>query len=112
VSVAQKGTAEPNYYPMGYSGDTWAGDVTSVNEDTREFTLTYTKGDKTQTFIGVLPKGYTAKMKDGSDHEVEVADLMGMRVKIYYMTKSKKDANGVKVKTNEVFRIKFLPKDK
>ncbi len=55
---------------------------------------------------------YTVKMKDGSDKEVEMADLMGMRVKTYYMTKSKKDANGVKVKTNEVFKTKFLPKDK
>ncbi len=112
VSVAQKGTAEPDYYPMGYSGDTWTGEVTSVNEDIREFTLTYTKGDKPQTFVGVLPKGYTVKMKDGSDKEVEMADLMGMRVKVYYMTKSKKNANGVKVKTNEVFKTKFLPKDK
>ena len=112
VSMAQKGTAEPDYYPMNYSGDTWTGEVTSINEDTREFILTYKKGDKEQTFVGVLPKGYTVKMKDGSDHEVKMADLMGMRVKVYYMTKSKKDANGGKVKINEVFKTKFLPKEK
>jgi hypothetical protein len=112
ASVAQNGTAEPDFYPMGYSGDTWTGEVTLVNENTREFTLTYRKGDKTQTFVGILPKGYKAKMKDGSDQEVEMGDLMGMRVKAYYMTKSKKDAQGEKVKTNEVFKIKFLPKDK
>ena len=112
VSLAQKGTAEPDYYPQGYAGETWSGEVTSTNEDTREFTLTYTKGQKTQTFVGVLPKGYTVKMKDGRDYEVKMADLMGMRLKAYFMTKSKKDSNGVKVKTNEVFKIKFLPKDK
>lgn len=112
VSMAQKGTAEPGYYPMGYSGDTWTGEITAVNEDTREFTLTYTKESKTQTFVGVLPKGYRVKMKDDSYREVEMAALMGMRVKTYYTTKSKKDANGVKVKTNEVIEIKFLPKNK
>lgn len=26
VSVAQKGTAEADYYPMGYAGDTWTGE--------------------------------------------------------------------------------------
>lgn len=34
VSTAQKGTAEPDYYPMDYPGDTWTGEVTSANEDT------------------------------------------------------------------------------
>ena len=108
VSTAQKGTAEPDYYPMGYAGDTWTGEVTAINEDTREFTLTYRKSDKEQTFVGVLPKGYTVKMKDGSNHEVSMSELNGMRLKAYYMTKSKK-VNDQKVKTNEVFKIKFLP---
>jgi hypothetical protein len=112
VSVAQKGTAEPDYYPMGYSGDTWTGEVTAANEDTREFTLTYTKGDKTQTFVGVLPKGYTVKMKDGRDHEVKMDELMGMQIRVYYINKSAKDANGVTVKRKEVFKIKFLPREK
>ncbi len=76
ASVAQKGSAEPDYYPMGFSGDTWTGEVTTVNEDTREFTLTYAKGDKSQTFIGVLPKGYTVKMKDGTNYELKMAELM------------------------------------
>ena len=30
VSVAQKGKAEPDYYPLGYSGDTWTGEVTAL----------------------------------------------------------------------------------
>jgi hypothetical protein len=111
VSTAQKGTAESDYYPMGYAGDTWTGEVTSINEDTREFTLTYRKSDKEQTFVGVLPKRYTVKMKDGSDHEVRMSELIGMRLKAYYMTKSKK-VNDQKVKTNEVFKIKFLPPNK
>ncbi len=111
VLMAQKGTAESDYYPMGYAGDTWTGEVTSVNEETREFTLTYKGGGKEQTFVGVLPKGYTVKMKDGSNHEVKMNELIGMRLKAYYTAKSKK-INGEKVKTNEVFKIKFLPPEK
>jgi hypothetical protein len=112
AAVAQHGTAEPDYYPSGFVGDTWSGEVTAVTEDTREFTLTYTKGTNTQTFVGVLPKGYTVKMKDGRDYEVKMSELMGMRIKAYYITKKKKDANGVKTETHEVFKIKFFPKEK
>jgi len=109
LSPGQKGTAEPDYYPQNYAGDTWTGIVTDVNEDTREFTLTYQKKDKDETFLGVLPKGYTVKMRDGSNHEIKLAEMMGMRIKAYYMTKTKK-VNDQKVKTNEVFKIRFLPK--
>lgn len=111
TSTAQKGVAEPDYYPQGFSGTTWSGEVTSANEDMREFTLTYKKDDKEQTFVGVLPKGYAVKMKDGSDYEVKMEELMGMRLKAYFITKNKK-VNGQQVKTNEVFKIKFLPQGK
>ena len=110
IAAAQHGTAEPGYYPSGFNGDTWSGEVTAVTEDTREFTLTYTKGSNTQTFVGILPKGYTVKMKDGRDYEVKMSELMGMRLVAYYITLKKKDANGVKTETHEVFKIKFFPK--
>jgi hypothetical protein len=111
TAPAQKGTAEPDYYPPNYSGDTWTGHVTAVDENTREFTLTYKKKDKDETFVGVLPKGYTVKLKDGKDHEVKISEMMGMRVKAYYITKTTK-VNDQKIKTNEVFKIKFLPQEK
>ena len=110
IAAAQHGTAEPDYYPTGFHGDTWSGDVTAANEDTREFTLTYTKGDKSETFVGVLPAGYTVKMKDGRDYVVKVTELIGMRLKAYYITRTTKDATGAKGKTYEVFKIKFIPK--
>ena len=108
ISIAQHGTAEPGFYPAGFNGDTWTGEVTAANEDTREFTLTHTKGNKSQTFVGVLPKGYTVKMKDGHDYEIKMAELMGIEIQAYYITKKNKDANGVKVETHEVFKIKFV----
>lgn len=107
---AQKGTAESGYYPMNYSGDVWMGVVTAVDEATREFTLTYKKGDKEQTFVGVLQKGYSVKKPDGTDYEIKMSDLMGLKLRAYYITKTKK-VDGVKVKTNEVFQIKTM-KDK
>jgi hypothetical protein len=106
-SLAQKGTAEPDYYPQNYSGDTWTGVVTSVNEDTRELTLIYKKKDKEETFIGVLPKEYTHKMADGKYQQIKLADLMGMTIRAYYMSKTKK-VNDQKIKYNDVFKIKIL----
>lgn len=112
TAMAQKGTAEAGYYPPEYGGDTWTGEVAAINESSREFTLTYGKGDNIQTFVGILAKGYRVKMKDGKDYELKMGDLNETRLTAYYMTKSKKGSDGVKVKTNEVFKIKFLPKDK
>ncbi len=107
---AQKGTAEPDYYPSGYSGDIWMGVVTAVDEATREFTLTYKKGDKEQTFVGILQKGYSVKNPDGTEYEIKMSDLMGLKLRAYYQSKTKK-VDAVKVKTNEVFQIKTM-KDK
>lgn len=108
---AQKGTAEPDYYPSGFSGSTWTGVVTAVSEDTREFTLTYKKGEKEQTFVGILAKPYTVKMKDGRDHEIKMEELMGLRIRAYFITKNEKDGSGTKVKVHRVFRIKFVTND-
>jgi hypothetical protein len=33
--MAQSGTAEPGYYPSNYAGETWTGEVTLANDDTR-----------------------------------------------------------------------------
>ena len=107
VSLGQKGIAESDYYPMNYAGDTWTGVVTSVDEDTREFKLTYKKKDKEETFVGVLPKEYAHKMADGTYKEIKLADLMGTTIRAYYMAKVKR-VNDEKVKYNNVFQIRIL----
>lgn len=106
-AFGQKGSAEAGFYPRGYYGDTWTGVVTSTNEDTREFTLTYKKKDKEETFTGVLPKEYTHKTADGKDVQINLADLMGMTIRAYY-TSSTKKVNDQKVKYNDVLKIKIL----
>ncbi|MBV9959834.1 MAG: hypothetical protein JO360_15520 [Acidobacteria bacterium] len=55
VSVAQKGKAEPDYYPMGYAGDIFTGEVTAFDNDARTLTLTFIKDKKPQTFVVYLP---------------------------------------------------------
>ncbi len=55
IALAQKGKAEPDYYPLGYSGDTWTGEVTAFDNDLRTLTLTYTKDKKELTFVVSIP---------------------------------------------------------
>jgi len=107
VCFGQKGTAEPDYYPQNYSGDTWTGVVTAVNEDTREFTLIYKKKDKDETFVGVLPKEYKHKMADGTFKQIKLDELIGMTIRAYYMSRTKK-VNDQKIKYNDVFKFKIL----
>ncbi|MBP7476636.1 MAG: hypothetical protein KBF83_14645 [Pyrinomonadaceae bacterium] len=109
---AQKGTAEPGYYPSGYGGDIWTGEVTAVNSESRELTLTYRKGSKEETFVAVVPKGFSLPTRDGKQKVVPIADLIGWRITVYYMSKSRKDENGVKIKYAEVFNIKMLSQNK
>jgi hypothetical protein len=105
VASGQHGTAENGYYPVGYDGDTWTGAVTNVNDEAREITLTYTKGDKTESFQGELEKGYKVKLKDGTMHEMRVSEIpLGTRLKVYYVTRWRK-IDGKKTKYNEIFRL-------
>ena len=107
--LAQHGSAGNGYFPPGYSGDTWTGVITANNDATREVTLTYTKGDKTETFVGTLQDGMKVPLKDGTSHEVKASDFsVGLRVTVYYMEKTKK-VEGQKVKVNEIFRFQVLP---
>jgi hypothetical protein len=110
MAVGQKGTAESDYYPLNYHGETWAGEVTDINSETREITLSYTKKDKTQTFTGVLEPRCQVAMKDGNYQELRLSELRkGVRIKVYYISKEEKIAAG-KVRVNRIFRIRPLPK--
>jgi hypothetical protein len=71
---AQHGEAGNGYFPIGYARDTWTGEVSAVNDDTREITLVYNGAGKTETFVGVLQQGTNkARLKDGSLAEVKVS---------------------------------------
>jgi hypothetical protein len=105
---AQHGEAGNGYFPIGYAGDTWTGEVSAVNDDTREITLVYNGAGKSETFVGVLQPGYKAKLKDGSLAEVTVSLIhIGRRMRVFYMAKERK-VSGHKEKFYEIFRIDFL----
>lgn len=104
---AQHGTAPNGYFPMGYAGDTWTGEVSAVNNASREITLVYNNGKKTETFVGVLQQGYKVKLKDGSLAELKLSMIpAGTRLKVYYMAKDRK-VSGRKEKFYEIFRMEF-----
>jgi len=113
IIYAQKGTAEPDYYPMGYNGDTWTGEVTATDDSKREITLTYKKKYKEETFVGILEEGYKVKMKEGNMQELKVSEIPpGTRIKVYYMTKTKKDSSGAKIKFNQIIKNSILTQGK
>ena len=101
----QHGSAPDGYYPPGYSGDTWTGEVVSTDDTTREITLTYTKGTKSETFTGVLKDNFQMKMKDGSMKELKPSGIpKGTRITVFYQSITKK-VDGNKVKYSEIFQI-------
>ncbi len=126
-AAAQRGTAESGYYISGYFGDTWTGEVTAVDNDRRELTLTYVSGKKTQTFVVTIPDGPFGWSKDSSggrvllfalpdkkakaaqagDERPDLKEFMGHRIKVYYVEKEKKD-NDHKIKFNQAIQIKPL----
>jgi hypothetical protein len=107
-AVSQHGAAPNDYYPVGYSGDTWSGEVTTTNDETREITLTFTKGSKIETFTGVLQEGYKAKLKDGTAHDLKPSEIpKGTHLKVFYMPRTKKDGDK-KIKYYEIFKLEVV----
>ncbi len=103
---AQHGSAGNGYFPPGYAGDTWTGDVVSTSDATREITLTYSKGNTAVIFTGVLIDNYRIKsQQDGSMIELKPSDIpKGARIIVFYQAKTKK-VNGNKVKYYEIFQL-------
>ena len=125
VALAQKGTAPSGFYPPGFHGDIWSGEVTAVDEDKREITLTYGKAEKAKNFVAFIPDGGVYATK-GPDETIilEIASidtkpskstpapphmklntLLARQVTVYYINREKKDANGEKIKIQEVFKL-------
>ena len=54
VAQGQYSTAPNGYYPFGYAGSTFTGNLESVDAENQGLTLTYTKGGKVERFAGRL----------------------------------------------------------
>jgi hypothetical protein len=72
LSLAQKGKADPDYYPMGYSGDTWTGEVIAVDNSLRTLTLTFADagGNNLLTFVASIPDAPYEWRRDGRNFRV------------------------------------------
>jgi|SRR5690348_11247087 hypothetical protein len=60
---AQYGTAPNNYYPDSYSGSIFTGTVTEAGD--QQITLTFSKGNKTDTFSGTFETNCSVPSADG-----------------------------------------------
>jgi hypothetical protein len=88
-------------------GDAWTGEVIATNDSSREITIKYRDKGKSETFTGVLSEGYKIKMKDGTSHDLSVAEIpVGTRVRVFSQRKDQ-DAGGKKIKINLITRIDF-----
>jgi hypothetical protein len=104
-ALPQHGTAENGYYPPGYNGDTWTGVIQSANDQTGEITLSYTKGGKSQTFVGVPEEGYMVHEHNGQTRLLKMSDIpVGRTVKVWYTPATKK-VDGKKITVNIIFLI-------
>jgi hypothetical protein len=68
--AAQKGTAEPDFYPIGYTLDTWTGEVSAFDNQARTLTLTYGSGPKAKTFVATIPEAPYEWGRDGQNFRV------------------------------------------
>lgn len=91
-AFAQHGTAENGYYPTGYQGDTWTGEVVSANEQTHEITLLFTKNGKSENFVGIPEDGYLVHEHNGPTRPLKMSDIpIGRTVKVWYTPKNRED---------------------
>jgi len=106
AASGQQGKAPTGWYPEGYKGHTFTGVLQSVDESTHHLRLTHSAGYKTEVFVGVLVKGYTTPLPDGT-RLLKVSDLpIGQHLTVYYMGEAK--GSGWR-KVHKVFLIEGYP---
>lgn len=104
-ALAQYGTAPEGDFPTGYNGDTFTGAVTATEGD--QLTLTYTKGSKTDTFVGKLAGGCAVPTTNNSSHRMTASDIPKDTVMTAYFNRVTKKVDGQKVKENQIIAISF-----
>lgn len=103
--TGQYATAPNGYYPSGYHGQTFTGNVVAANDSM--ITLNYTKGKKAQTFVGTYQQP-CAVTRNGRIDRLKPSDLpKDAPVTVFFMPETKKLADGEKAQENVVFGIKL-----
>ena len=73
AALSQKGKAGADFYPLGYPGDVWMGEVTAFDNERRTLTLTHGSGKKAETFVAVIPDAPYEWVRD--IHNARVLDF-------------------------------------
>lgn len=74
--------------------------------------LTYTKGSKTETFVGVPEKEYLVAPKDGPERPLKLSDIhVGRTMTVFYTVDTNK-VDGKKVTVNTVININSIPNNR
>jgi hypothetical protein len=109
AAYAQHGTAGSGYFPQGYNGDTWTGNVTATDDAERSITLAYSNKGKTETFTGILKSPCCkVKMVDGTMKDLRVSEIsLGRRMIVFYIPTTTK-VDGQKSTVNEIIKVDFL----
>ncbi|HVG35648.1 MAG TPA: hypothetical protein VM911_21535 [Pyrinomonadaceae bacterium] len=88
----------------------WRGRVESVNESTREITIT-SLDKKQKSFTGRLDEDFQAMLLDNSVTQPPVSEIpIGMRVRVFYRTKDERIGDR-KVKVNHIYGVLFIGRD-
>jgi len=105
---AQKGTAPNGYYPQNYSGSIFTGNLDSADANTQDITLVFSKGNKTERFVGRLEATCGGKDKGGTLHSFGAGEIpKGSLLTAFYIPVTKK-VDGHKTSENTVFAISYL----
>jgi len=105
---AQKGTASPGYYPIGYNGDIFSGELLR-SDDANSVKLVYKNGTKDESFEGRIESPCQAPTQASPRVTKELhlsAIPAGSILTVYYSPRTMK-VDGKKVQTNLVWGIRF-----
>ena len=109
--VAQKGVAPNGYYPNSYYGATFTGVLQPESGEPQEITLVYTKGSKSDRFVGKLASTCSWKNKDGSVHTFRTSEASkGTVLTAFYQANTNK-SQGQKSTENIIIAISYAEVD-
>ena len=103
---AQYGSAPNGYYPPTYSGSTFTGKFVKGDAD-QNLTLIYSKGSKSETFVGRLAAGCGVPTQGGSKRLMNATDLPEGSVVTAFFQKVTRKEGDKKIKENQIIAISF-----
>ncbi len=105
VAFGQYGRAPNGYYPPAYTGDSFSGKVTAVDEASGQITISFEEKKKAETFVGRLQEPCAVPSKDGKP--MTALDLpIGTYVTVFFETSVRKNGN-TSVKENSIIGVMF-----